>query len=98
MIGKCPEDLSWCMLSVIVDHDLGSKVLRIARKSGITGGTIIPAHGTLGDRYPKWFDNYEIRKEIVLMISNEAIVDNAINQLSQIMKLKKPNHGIVFTI
>jgi len=85
-------------LSVIVDHNLGSKVLKTARQAGITGGTIIPAHGTLGDRSAKWFDNYEIRKEIVLMISSKSIVDKSIDQLRQVMKFNKPNHGIAFTI
>ncbi len=96
---KCSEESSWYILSVIVDHDLGSKVLKIARKSGVTGGTIIPAHGTLGDQYcPNWLDSYEVRKEIVMMITNESIVDNAIDQLCQKMKLNKPHHGIVFTM
>ena len=98
MIEKCPDDCRWYIMSVIVDHNLGSKVLKIARQSGITGGTIIPAHGTLGDRYPKWFDDYDIRKEIVLMIANESIVDKSIDQLKQVMKFNKPNHGIVFTM
>ncbi|MHB8964123.1 MAG: P-II family nitrogen regulator [Saccharofermentanales bacterium] len=98
MIQKCSDDYRWYILSVIVDHNLGSKVLKIARQSGITGGTIIPAHGTMGDYYPKWFEGYESRKEIVLMISSEPIVDNSIDQLKQIMKLNKPNHGIIFTI
>ena len=98
MIEKCPDGTSWSILSVIVDHSLGSKVLKIARQSGVTGGTIIPAHGTLGDRYPKWFDNYDVRKEIVLMIANEPIVDNSIDQLKQHLKLSKPNHGIAFIL
>lgn len=95
---KCPDDCSWYILSVIVDHNLGSKVLKTARQSGITGGTIIPAHGTLGIRHSKWVDDYEIRKEIVLMISNESIVDKSIDQLRQVMKFNKPNHGIAFTL
>lgn len=98
MIEKCPEGYSWYILSVIVDHNHGSKVLKTARQSGITGGTILPAHGTLGDRYPRWFDDYEIRKEIVLMISNESIVEKSIDHLNKKMKLNKPNKGIAFTI
>lgn len=98
MIERYPDDCNWYILSVIVDHNLGSKVLKIARQAGITGGTIIPAHGTLGDRYPKWFDDYDIRKEIVLMISNESIADKTIVQLRKIMKLNRPNHGIIFTL
>jgi nitrogen regulatory protein PII len=90
------DKCTWFLLSVIVDCGYGSKVLRIARRSGITGGTIVPARGTLGDRYPRWFDDYECSKEIVLMISDEESTDRAIDELNRGMKLNKPNHGIAF--
>lgn len=95
---KCPEGTVWYLLTVIVDHELGSKVLRIARQSGITGGTIMLAHGTVGHRYPKWFDDYEVRKEIVLMIANRPVAEQAVEKLIQTMKLNRPNHGIAFTM
>lgn len=98
MLKKCPEGLDLQILSVIVDHNLGSKVLKIARQAGITGGTIVPAHGTQGDKFSEWFGAYEVRKEIVLMISSESIVDHSMDQLMQVMKFNKPNHGIAFII
>lgn len=98
MIEKSPDDCNWYILSVIVDHNLGSKVLKNARRCGITGGTIIPAHGTPGDHHDKWFDEYDIRKEIVMMITSEAIANEATDHLNQTMKLNKPHHGIVFTL
>ena len=100
MIEKCPEGTVWHLLSVIVNHECGSKVLKIARQSGITGGTILPARGTPGSRFSKWFDDYEVRKEIVLMISTEPLIDQVIEQLNRTMKFNKPNQGIalVFSV
>ena len=97
-MDKCPEDMIWCLLCVIVNRDSGSRVLKIARNQGVTGGTILMGHGTVGNRYSKWFDNYEIRKEIVLMISSTPHVEQTMDKLNQIMKLNKPNHGIAFTM
>ncbi len=98
MIEKPSELCNWFILSVIVDHNLGSRVLKNARQCGISGGTIIPAHGTMGSRHLKWFDEYEIRKEIVMMITSETIAKKTMDQLNQKMKLSAPHHGIAFTM
>ena len=97
-MDQCPEGMIWYLLSVIVDHEKGSRVLKIARESGITGGTIVLGHGTAGHRYASWYNDYEIRKEIVLMISAGPVVEKTIDQLNRKMKLNKPNHGIAFTL
>lgn len=97
-MDNCPNDAGWYLLAVIVDHDHGSKVLKLARQAGITGGTILRGHGTIGRRNPEWFDEYEIRKEIVMMISTPQLLEKTIEKLNQIMKLDRPNHGIAFTL
>lgn len=84
--------------TVIVNRGSGSKVLRLARNAGISGGTIVLGHGTYGRQGLEWFDEYESRKEIVLMIGSSGALDVGMARIVQALRLDRPNHGIAFSM
>ena len=86
------------LLCVIVNFGVGSKVVKIAKKSGITGGTIFLGRGTVNSRILKWLDLDDMRKEIVLMVGEKAEIYSAFKTIASELALHKPHHGIAFTI
>lgn len=86
------------LIYVVVNYGLGSKVLKIARQNGIRGGTVFLGKGTVKNRLLEFLDLCDIRKEIVLMIADKSIVGTALESIDKEFKLKKPNHGIAFTL
>jgi len=85
------------LVCVIVDFGIGSKVLHTAKKHGISGGTVLLGKGTIKNRLLEFFAIDDIRKEIVLMVTNKETAKEALVQLDQKFKFSKPNHGIAFT-
>jgi nitrogen regulatory protein PII len=93
-----PEAVQGELICVIVNYGHGSKVIKSAKKTGITGGTIFLGKGTAQNRILKFLDLSDIRKEIVLMVSTKEKVLAALEELNKELKLEKPNHGIAFSI
>ena len=85
------------LIWVIVNFGKGSKVMHAAKKCGVTGGTIILAKGTANDKFADFLGLSDIRKEIVLMVSNKKMTRSALDRLDKKFNFKKPNHGIAFT-
>ena len=77
------------MLTIIVNHELGSKVLRIGKQCGISGGTIMLGRGTTCRSSSKWLGACELRKEIVMMISTTQSVEKTIFELDE--KMSEPS-------
>ena len=90
--GTCFE-LIWA----IVNFGKGSKVLHTAKKCGVSGGTIILAKGTANGAFADFLGLIDIRKEIVLMVSNKKMTKCALESLDKEFNFEKPNHGIAFT-
>lgn len=87
-----------CLLYAIVDCGKGSKVLHIAKRAGITGGTVFLARGTAHNHFWEYLGLADSRKEVVLMVSKKQTVTTAAQALDKELKLSKPNHGIAFTV
>lgn len=85
------------LLCVIVNFGLGSKVIKNAKESGISGGTIFLGKGTVKSHLLEILDLSDIRKEIVLMIAEKTIAYQGIEALNQKFDFEKPKHGIAFT-
>lgn len=92
------------LLCVIVKSGLGSKVMHKAKQYGISDGTVLLGKGTIlldkrtvSNKISKFLGIADVSKEIVLMISNKSITDEALRKLDEEFKFKKPNHGIAFT-
>ncbi len=81
---------------VIVNRGLGSKVLHIARQSGLPGGTVFLGKGTFDNQFLKALALNDTHKEIVLLVAEEFAAEKFLNILNESMKFSKPNHGIAF--
>lgn len=85
------------LVCVIVNFGLGSKIMQTAKKLGISGGTVLLGKGTVKNRFLEFLALTDVRKEIVLMVSNKKTISHALEQLNEKFKFSKPNHGIAFT-
>ncbi len=85
------------MLAVIVNFGVGSKVLHLGKKYGISGGTIFLGKGTQHCLLNDFFDICDERVEVVLMIAQTEKIESAAEAISQKFKFAKANHGIAFT-
>jgi len=83
---------------VIVDSELGSRVLTEAKKVGVTGGTILLGKGTIRNPILNILGFDESRKEIVLMITSSNLEDQIHENLTNKFHMDKPNHGIIITM
>ncbi|MGI6712401.1 MAG: P-II family nitrogen regulator [Bacillota bacterium] len=92
-----PDKKEFELLCIIVNFGLGSKVMRIAKQNGVTGGTVFLGKGTVKNRLLEFLDLCDIRKEIVIMISEKTIAYQALDALNKKLHLQKPHHGIAFT-
>lgn len=97
-MSKTDAAVRYELFCVIVNHGLGSKALRVARKNGISGGTIMLGRGTVQNRWLKFLELTDIRKEIVLMVGEQSVGRNALQAIDHELKFSKPNHGIGFSI
>ncbi|MFA5235990.1 MAG: P-II family nitrogen regulator [Bacilli bacterium] len=87
----------WKLLVVIVNPGLSSRVIRIGRRVGIKGGTIMLGHGTKSAPILQFLELADFRKEIVVMVvESQDIVDQALDKLTDELHLNRPNHGIAF--
>jgi nitrogen regulatory protein PII len=85
------------LIFVIVDCGLGSKVLKTAKKSGVPGGTILLAKGTVRNHLLEILGVNNIKREIVLMIAEEKTAMKALEGLNERFDFKKPDSGIAFS-
>ncbi len=74
----------------------GSKIMQAAKKSGITGGTILLAKGTANNSMAEFLGLSEIRKEIIMMGANKKTARSVLEALDTKFNFDKPNHGIAF--
>lgn len=85
------------LICAIVNLGLGSKILKKAKQHNISGGTIILGKGTVNSKILDYLGLSDVRKEIVLMLSDKELAETALRKLSEEFKFRKPNHGIAFT-
>ena len=82
----------------IVNTGLGSKVIRLAKTQGVTGGTIYLGKGTIKNKLLEFLDLNDVRKEIVMMVAGSETAYNAMLYLRKELHLDKPDHGIIFSM
>lgn len=92
-----PDGKEFELICYVVNFGIGSKVIKLAKQSGISGGTIFLGRGTVNNPILKFLDLTEVRKEIVLMIGERSTAEQAIEVINEKLALHKPNHGIAFT-
>jgi nitrogen regulatory protein PII len=96
-MNKEQQRVCFELIWAIVNFGKGSKVLHAAKKYGVTGGTVVLARGTANGAFEDFLGLTDIRKEIVLMVSNKKTTTYALEELDKKFNFDKPNHGITFT-
>ena len=84
-------------ICVIVPSGQGTRVLKIARKLGTMGGTIMLGKGTARGRLLDFLGLTDERKEIVHIIAGRSTARRVLKALDMEFHFEKPNHGITFT-
>lgn len=83
-------------ICAIVSSGQGSRVLKIARRLGAPGGTILLGKGTARG-FLDFLGLTDVRKEIVHIITGRATARRVLKGLDEELALSKPNHGIAYT-
>ncbi|MBP1757889.1 MAG: transcriptional regulator [Firmicutes bacterium] len=83
-------------ICVIVNRNVGSRVLHAARKYGLSGGTILLGRGTIKNPLLEALALNDVKKEIVFLVAEESVGLKFLENLSKELKLQKQNHGIAF--
>lgn len=92
------NDLEYELAVVIVNFGMGSKVLKLAKHHGIHGGAVFLGKGTAKNRILEFLELTDIRKEIVFLGGDEAVIDTAVKAMDKEFEFRKPYHGIAFTM
>lgn len=95
---QTPNSPSYELLYVVLNSGLGSRALHIAKRKGISGGTILLGRGTVKNALLELLALTDVRKEIVLMAADRERSEIVLQTLNQELKLYKPNHGIAYSI
>ncbi len=90
--------LEYKLLCCVVNHQKGSKVLRIASKYSVHGGTILLGKGTVESRILEMLDLNDSRKELVLIVAKNEMADKCAESIAKEMSFHKQGHGIAFTV
>jgi len=76
---------------------MGSRIVKAAKREGITGATIFLGRGTVKNQILEFLELYDVRKEVVMMAAEKKLAEHTLEVLAQEFKFAKPNHGIAFT-
>jgi predicted acetyltransferase len=62
-MDKCPDSREYELFCVIVNHGVGSKIIKFAKQHGISGATVILGKGTIKNHWLEALELFEIRRE-----------------------------------
>ena len=92
------KDREFSLFCVIVNFGEGSKILKASKELGVTGGTFLVGKGTIKNQLLNILGLDEVRKEILIMVVEDSLVEVLHDQLTKKFNLDKPNHGITFSV
>ncbi len=92
---NCFDEIN--LITVIVNFGMASKVMKHAKKHGVSGGTVLLGTGTIKNQLLEFLGINEARKEIVLMAADSNTSSIALEELNRKFNFKKPNHGVAFS-
>lgn len=90
--------INYDILCFIVNDGMGSKVLKLGKQDGVSGGTVLYGFGTVNNNALRMLGLDDIRKEIVILAAEKEVAEHTLEDLSKKLKLEKRNHGIAFSI
>ncbi len=91
------ENLDIELALVITNYGLGSRALKLAKSCGIPGGTIFLGRGTVHNHLLEFLGISDIRKEIVLMVTDSGLAQKSLSLIETKLKFHKNKTGIAFT-
>lgn len=83
---------------LILNYGMATKAMKIARKTGLKNSSAFIGYGTIESPLLDMLSLNEVRKEIVVMISDRNIGNKALDDIDKVLKFYKPNHGIAFSM
>lgn len=92
------EPLDLELICFIANRGMGSKIIKTAKKEGLSGGTVMYGKGTSPNAVSNFLGGLELEKEVVLMAGGGDIVDKTLKKLEERYYLAEPNTGIAFTL
>jgi nitrogen regulatory protein PII len=95
--GRGVNKLMYQNIITIVNRGKAEEVIEAAKAAGSKGGTIINARGSGVNETSKLFNMYiEPEKEIVMILSKEAITEAIVTSIREKLEIDKPGNGIIF--
>lgn len=82
----------------IVNHNDGSRVMKLAKKCGVQGTTAFLGHGTIDSSLLDFLGLNDVRKELVMMVTEKEIGTLAMDEIKRNLKLEKQGRGIAFSL
>ncbi len=92
------EPLDLELICFIANRGMGSKIIKTAKKEGVSGGTVMYGKGTSPNVISNFLGGLELEKEVILMAGEKEIVACALKKLQEKYFLEEPNTGIAFTL
>ena len=87
------------LIVVIVNKGLAEDVIESSLKKDARGATIISGRGSgVHEKNMLFGVPIETEKEVVLILSEEYMVEDIINQVNTDLKLEEPGKGILFVL
>ena len=84
------------ILIMLVPFGNAKKIIRYARKKGLTGATVMIAYGTVKSRLLDFLGIYETRKELILTAGSNELLDTIMTELMKKFDITRKKFGIAF--
>ena len=85
------------LICIIINLGLGSKLIKTAKRCGITGGTVLLARGTTNNRILNYMGLSDVRKEVAIFVCDKETANQTLEKINMEFKFCRPNNGIAFT-
>ena len=85
------------LICCVVNVGQASRTYKCAKKFGVKGGTFSIGRGTVQSRLLEVLQINEVRREILSMIIEDELAEEAIRGITEEMEFHKPHHGIIFS-
>lgn len=91
------EDSMYKAICVIVDRGKAEDAVDAATNAGARGGTIINARGSgIHETHTLFSMQIEPEKEMVMILSENDLVDSIVSSIRQKLRIDEPGNGIIF--
>ena len=87
------------LLVTICNHGFSDKIMEVARKAGVKGGTIMRGRGSDTKRIEKFFGiTIQPEKDIILIVLSDALKQKVMDEIDGEHGISTPAHAISFVL